>query len=98
MPLKIRCPHCRKILLAEDEYAGQDKACPECGRAFNIPVPISDRAISDAAPAPDIVSKCPHCGCDVAPGTSFCQACKRDLASGKRIPLAQRLQRVSVRK
>ena len=97
MPLKIRCPHCRKVLLADAQYAGQDKACPKCGKVFNIPVPISDRNIADSAPSASVVSPCPHCGYDVAPGTSFCKKCMRGLADGKRIPLSHRLQLVSVR-
>lgn len=90
MPLKIRCPHCRKVLLAEDQTAGEQRACPVCGQVFTVPIPWHE----EEPPHLDVSRVCPRCARPVAPGTGFCPRCMTDLASGRRLPLGQRLQLV----
>lgn len=92
MALKIRCPHCRRTLLAEDETAGQEKLCPACGNPFTVPLP--ERGLLRQR---QVAQKCPKCGADIAPGTEYCPHCYFDLAAGKRLPLGRRLRFVSVR-
>lgn len=90
MSLKIRCPHCRKVLVAEDDVAGQRKACPACGRHFTIPERLPD------APSPQVVMpRCPQCRAELGPTATFCHACHTDLKTGKRLPLGRRLRLLS---
>jgi phage FluMu protein Com len=93
MPLKIRCPHCRKVLLAEDQTAGEQRACPVCGQVFTVPIPFHE----EEPPHPDVGRVCPGCARPVAPGTRICPGCMTDLVSGRRLPLGQRLRRVPLR-
>jgi phage host-nuclease inhibitor protein Gam len=92
MPLKIRCPHCRRILLAEDDTAGQRKLCPACQRPLDVPLPL--RAELELT---NVAVQCPRCGADVAPGTIICQRCFTDITTGMRLPLLQRLARIPIR-
>jgi phage FluMu protein Com len=91
MPLKIRCPHCFRVLVAADETAGQTKLCPACGQMFNVPIP--PRIVREPAAAPaDTAPRCPRCHREVAPAATHCPRCHTDLATGKRLPLRQRLR------
>jgi len=92
MPLRIRCPHCHRTLVAEDEAAGQGKLCPACGKGFTVPIPVRE-----TPPQIRVGDTCPKCGADIAPGTPFCPRCYFDLAAGKRLPLRRRLQFVPLR-
>lgn len=93
MPLKIRCPHCQKVLRAEDQTAGEQRACPVCGQVFTVPIPCHE----PEPPHVDVARVCPRCAHPVAPGTSFCPRCLTDLASGQRLPLRRRLRLFPVR-
>ncbi len=93
MPLKIRCPHCRKVLLAEDQTAGEQRACPVCGQVFTVPIPFHE----EEPPHPDVGRVCPGCARPVAPGTRICPGCMTDLVSGRRLPLSRRLRLVPLR-
>ncbi len=87
MPLKIRCPHCRRVLVAEDDVAGQRKACPACGRHFDVPLRL------DEVPAPARAApRCPRCGEEVAPTATICYNCHTDLQTGRRLPLRRRMR------
>ena len=89
MPLKIRCPHCHRTLVAEDDTAGQRKLCPACGVPFDVPLPVPA-----ASPAPvDVARRCPRCHAEVAPGTAVCRNCLTEIGTGKRLPVLQRLRR-----
>lgn len=92
MPLKIRCPHCHKVLVAEDDAAGRRKRCPACKQPFNVPLPVSDRTT-----VTDVASRCPRCGAETAPGTTVCPKCHSDTTTGKRLPLHRRLPLISVK-
>lgn len=92
MPLKVRCPQCRRMLVAEDEAVGQRKVCPACGRLFNVPLPES------ACPTPAVRQRrCPHCGAEIPPTAPFCLKCHRDVKTGKKLPLRRRLRLMSWR-
>lgn len=91
MPLKIRCPHCLRVLVAADETAGQTKLCPACGQNFNVPLPSELMAQKPAA-AQSNVPTCPRCHAEVAPTAVWCHQCHTNLATGKRLPLRQRLR------
>lgn len=86
MALKIRCPHCLKVLLAEDETAGQPRPCPACGRTFTVPRPLESHSPARAA------AQCPRCRAEVAPTAAYCHRCHTDLATGRRLPIGQRLR------
>ena len=92
MPLKIRCPHCRRVLVAEDDTAGQRRACPACKRPFDVPLRIPEHF------APEVeMPKCPRCGAEVSPVATFCHKCHADLLTGERLPLGRRLRLLSWR-
>ena len=93
MPLKIRCPHCRRVLVAEDESAGQTKLCPACGGTFNVPLPN----VPEPAEHPLPRRVCPRCETDVAPTATVCHKCHTDLVTGRRLPLRRRWRRYSWR-
>jgi hypothetical protein len=92
MPLKIRCPHCRRVLLVEDEKAGRHTHCPACKQTIAVPMPVRETPSSV-----DVALQCPRCERAIAPGTSYCPHCATDLATGKRLPLGRRLRLVSLR-
>ncbi|MGD8452393.1 MAG: zinc ribbon domain-containing protein [Phycisphaerae bacterium] len=94
MPLKIRCPHCHKTLLADDATAGEEKLCPACEHAFTVPLP---RDLKIEASTTKVGVPCPRCSADVAPGTTICPRCATVLATGRRLPWHRRLRRVSGR-
>lgn len=96
MALKIRCPHCQRVLLAEDWTAGEPKLCPACGKGFTVPLP-SRLATADECPQVEVAMHCGKCGAEIAPGTTFCKRCLTDLQTGKRLPLQRRLTMVSLR-
>jgi len=95
MPLRIRCPHCREIQLVPNEAAGWERACVACGKLLTVPLPAQAAAV--AAPPASVASACPRCRAEVAPGTEVCRRCCTVLATGRRLPLRQRLARMSLR-
>jgi hypothetical protein len=96
MPLRIRCPHCFRVLVADDETAGQTKLCPACGQTFNVP--LMSRTVAELeTPRGPAGPKCPRCGSEVAPTATYCHKCHTDLATGRRLPLRHRLRLLSWR-
>lgn len=91
MALKIRCPHCRAVLLAQDHTVAEQKLCPVCAQQFTVPIPYRE---PDPA-RPDVASRCPACDQPVAPGTSICKRCLIDITTQERLPLRQRLRYIS---
>lgn len=55
----------------------------------------SDGALSGAAPS--LGGKCVRCRASLAPGTAVCQRCHTVVASGRRLPMVQRLVRMRLR-
>lgn len=96
MPLKIRCPHCLRILVADDSVAGEPRLCPACGRVFNVPLPLAADPRSVAPLASDL-PKCPRCAAELAPTATICRRCATDVRTGRRLPLKRRLLLVSAR-
>lgn len=82
MPLRIRCPHCRYVLVVADEAAGEVGFCDYCKRGFTIPLPIRDTPERAATVAAG--KSCPHCKHGVAPGAKTCPRCDTNLADGTR--------------
>jgi hypothetical protein len=97
MPLKIRCPHCHRVLVAEDAAAGEARPCPACGRAFSVPLPRS-ATVEPPKPVVTIMPHtCPRCRTEVAGAATFCHNCHTDLITGQRLPLRRRLRLLSWR-
>lgn len=86
MSIKFHCPHCEKTLVAEDQTAGQRKACPACGRAFTVP-----DIGHEPPPARTPLPTCPNCKAELAPNATVCHVCHTDLATGQRPPWLRRL-------
>lgn len=90
MPLRIRCPHCRYVLIVADEAAGGVSFCEYCKRGFTVPIPprnAPDRAASETAG-----STCPRCRFVLAPGARICSRCKTDMETRRRPPLWRRIR------
>lgn len=51
--MRYPCPHCKKVLMIKDEYAGKTGKCPECGRRITLPEATDDpdTGVADAAAA-----------------------------------------------
>ncbi|MBI5863259.1 MAG: hypothetical protein HZB38_01850 [Planctomycetes bacterium] len=88
MPFRVRCPHCHATLLADDEQAGVQAQCSECGKGFRMPFP--DRP---AHAAIEVATHCPRCSGEIAPGTTVCPRCLTDLSTGRKLPLGERIAR-----
>ncbi len=97
MLLKIRCPHCQRILVAEDWTAGEGRRCPLCGLGFTVPLPSS---VTDAATVEqtEVGQPCPRCGATLGISASYCRKCLTDRATGTRLPLSRRLALLGIRK
>ncbi len=95
MPLKIRCPHCMRTLVADDDVAGETKKCPACGEFFNVPLPKI--ALGEREPTSRPGRLCPRCGEEVGPTATICRGCATDLATGKRLPWKRRIALLSWR-
>ncbi len=92
MPLKIRCPHCHRVLVAEDAASGQQKLCPACKQAFMVPrAEDLPRLSSRDAPLPER-RQCPRCKTEVGPSTRYCPKCPTDLRTGQLLPWSQRIR------
>jgi phage FluMu protein Com len=95
VPLRIRCPHCHKVLLVADEEAGQSKTCPECAERFSVPLP---RAATETVSAARVaMPKCPRCDTELVATATYCHRCHTDLQTGKRLPFKRRLRLFSWR-
>lgn len=86
MPLRFRCPHCRRGLVAEDDVVGERKLCPSCGRMLEVP-----EWLPEEAPPPAPPPKCPRCGGEVGPTATLCHVCLTDLRTGRLLPWKTRL-------
>jgi len=77
MPIRFKCPHCKKPLAVKDEVAGKRANCPACKKPIIIPAPIAPAvdveayaaaALTDEPaakvekPAEFIDFDCPMCG------------------------------------
>ena len=62
MPIRFICKHCERRLFAQEQFEGCRAACPSCGAAIEIPIPLrpsahsaiyTDRSIVDMELGPD---------------------------------------------
>ena len=51
MPIRFKCPHCKKPLAVKDDLAGKRAACPACKKPIVIPAPIAPPADIEALAA-----------------------------------------------
>src|SRR5690348_5183058 len=51
MPIKFKCPHCKRGLSVKEHLAGRKATCPACKGALQIPAPQA-RPAQEAKPAP----------------------------------------------
>ncbi len=61
MPIPFRCPSCGCESLVDDQFAGHEGPCRQCGQPITVPspAPVSDMQV---APAPDGYGPtCPRC-------------------------------------
>ena len=50
MPIRFKCPNCKKALAVKEQMAGKKAACPACKKPLQIPAPISNpRDVEDFA-------------------------------------------------
>lgn len=80
--IKIRCPHCQTILMAEEENSGQHKRCPACQR--HIVIPDVSRLTATQLLEPIRAEEIP----DMAPVTTG--------ATPKKVSLVQRFSNLNV--
>src|SRR4051812_13491876 len=66
MPIRFKCPHCKKALGVKDHLAGKKAACPACKKVLVIPAPVSApadvedfaaQALAGPKPAPEAAEK-----------------------------------------
>ena len=62
MAINFKCK-CGQVLTAEDEHAGMQAKCPQCGKLITIPPPEREE------------SKCPECGKPMEPDAVICMEC-----------------------
>jgi phage FluMu protein Com len=93
MTLKIRCPHCRRVLLAEEFTIGEEKRCPACNGVFHVPIPES----AAPAAAPATVRRCARCEHEIGLTATYCRRCFTDQSTKRPLPLVQRLRLGSAR-
>ncbi|MBS1369183.1 MAG: hypothetical protein HPZ91_04410 [Lentisphaeria bacterium] len=80
---KFDCPHCRKHISAEGEWAGMAVECPHCSVSITIPFPPPPKpseadAAKAASPGPD-EKLCPECGKTIKREAVFCRHCKQPI-------------------
>ncbi|GMU81097.1 MAG: hypothetical protein AMXMBFR47_09680 [Planctomycetota bacterium] len=98
MALRIRCPHCREIVEVDDAHTGTPTTCMNCGGGFKVPErPSPAIPAAPSIPPARLVSACPRCRADIAPGTLVCPRCLTDVRSGKRLSFTERAKRLSVK-
>src|SRR3989304_5693970 len=99
MPVKVRCPGCRKVVNAPEKARGKAVRCPDCQTIVRVP---AERQVASQAAAPPPPSSsaiianldlrrledaenriCPRCGADVSPDDIECPKCEVILESGQ---------------
>src|SRR5262249_18951535 len=41
MPIRFKCPHCKKPLVVKEQMAGKKAPCPACKKVLSVPAPVS---------------------------------------------------------
>lgn len=52
MPIEFRCTQCQRLLRTQDDSAGKQAKCPECGTIMVVPAPEADEANVPLPPLP----------------------------------------------
>src|SRR5919109_1301458 len=60
MPIRLKCPHCKKGLAINDKMAGKKVLCPACKKPFSVPAAPADKP-PPPAPPPPIEFNCEYC-------------------------------------
>src|SRR5439155_24176779 len=48
MPIRFKCPHCKKGLVVKEQMAGKKAACPACKKVLSVPATVSAPADLEA--------------------------------------------------
>jgi hypothetical protein len=51
MPIRFKCPHCKKPLVVKEQMAGKKAPCPACKKVLSVPAPVSAPADLEALAA-----------------------------------------------
>lgn len=88
MEKPVICPHCNKFFVADLESGNPFCLCPQCGRWMNVGALLK----KGQRPTPSGPVRCPYCQAEMSPGNDVCPKCQREVATGKMLPLMQRLK------
>lgn len=96
MPVKVRCPGCKKVLNAPDASRGKSVRCPNCRGAVRIPKRKPQPAAKVAGSDDDFIGSlnlnevvdrsvlvCPACGVTADPEAEDCGSCGVNLRTGR---------------
>ncbi len=92
MEQPVICPHCNKFFVAELESGNPFCLCPKCGRWMNVGALVK----KGERPQPSGPLRCPYCQAEMSPGNDTCPKCQREIATGKMLPLSQRLRMLPI--
>jgi len=82
----VICPHCNTLFVSQNEPGNPFCLCPSCGRWMNIAPRLRTRKRPQ-----QVAAKCPFCGTQLALGGDTCLQCHRQVITGQKLPLLQRL-------
>lgn len=57
MPIRFKCPHCKKSLVVKEQMAGKKAACPACKKPLIVPAPTSQALDVEALAAAALSDK-----------------------------------------
>ena len=75
MSFTFHCPFCNQELEAEENWIGQEAACPNCSKTIKI-IKNSENSVQNLHS--DEIS-CPHCGATIKKAAKLCRFCHREL-------------------
>ena len=74
MAFTFQCPKCKVSLEGNDELAGAQLACPNCGEMIDVPSPQPEPQLKVASASANLI-KCIACGKEISPNASSCPHC-----------------------
>ena len=77
MSFTFHCPFCNQELEAEENWIGQETACPNCSKTIKI-IKNSENSVQNLHS--DEIS-CPHCGATIKKAAKICRFCHKELNS-----------------
>lgn len=75
MSFTFHCPFCNQELEAEENWIGQETACPNCSKTIKI-IKNSENSVQNLHS--DEIS-CSHCGATIKKAAKLCRFCHREL-------------------